>query len=66
VGEYWRIVDSGGTYTYTDKHECGGYGMPGRKILDFAPECGPGVACARDNFRLPDFGPDMSQIIGCS
>jgi hypothetical protein len=66
VGEYWRVVDGGGVYAYTHKPECGGYGMPGRRILDFAPECGPGVACARDNFRLPDFGPDMSQIIGCS
>jgi hypothetical protein len=66
VDEYWRIVDSGGTYDYPDRHECGGYGMEGRKILNFGPECGPGVACSRDNYRIPDFGPSLDQIIGCS
>jgi hypothetical protein len=66
MAEYWRVVDSGGVYAYPHKPECGGYGMPGRRILDFAPECGPGVACARDNFRIPDWAPPLSEIIGCS
>jgi hypothetical protein len=30
------------------------------------PECGPGVACYNDNYRIPDIGPTISQMYGCS
>jgi hypothetical protein len=32
----------------------------------YNPECGPGVACGRDNFIIPDFGPSITQIVGCN
>lgn len=30
------------------------------------PECGPGIACYRDNYALPDFAPSIKDIVGCS
>jgi hypothetical protein len=64
IEDYWSIVDRGGTYAYPDKSP-----SEVANCVFFArtkPDCGPGVGCGRDNYRLPDYGPAMNQIIGCS
>ena len=61
VDAYWSIVDSGGTYNYAHVSTC--YGGQSR---EFAPMCGPGVACGKDNWRIPDFAPAIKDIVGCS
>jgi hypothetical protein len=67
VDEYWRIVDSGGTYTYPLKYRAGSRETsPCKKTWNFLPQSGPGIAYGRDSFRIPDFAPSISQIIGCS
>lgn len=60
VDGYWSIVDSGGTYDYPHATIC----YP--QTRTFAPMCGPGVACGKDSWRIPDFAPSINDIVGCS
>ncbi|MCX8190143.1 MAG: thrombospondin type 3 repeat-containing protein [Candidatus Diapherotrites archaeon] len=68
--EYWRARDAGRVFAFATCRTPGFTGRYGGIDFNFnrsyAPECGPGVACARDNFRLPDFAPSINQIVGCS
>jgi hypothetical protein len=59
VNAYWNIVGSGGTYNYSHATSCP---FP----REFAPQCGPGVACGKDSYRIPDFAPSIKDIVGCS
>ncbi len=63
IDAYWGYYDRSGSYPPPPTIICSGRE---RYRWDFAPECGPGVACARDNYRIPDFGPRLNQIVGCS
>ncbi|MEM0360101.1 MAG: thrombospondin type 3 repeat-containing protein [Candidatus Diapherotrites archaeon] len=70
VDDYWSARDRGAPFAFAT---CIIPGFAGRYSgydfnfnRSYFPECGLGVACARDNFRLPDFAPSISQIVGCS
>lgn len=32
---------------------------------EYSVQCGPGIACYRDNYMLPEWAPSISQIVGC-
>lgn len=86
IEEYWRIVDSGGTYVYPNNRpvdspiiwscddKCGIHGPcplcgidgPCPAGISCLPQSGPGIAVYRDNFRIPDWAPPLSEIIGCN
>lgn len=62
VDAYWNVMDNGGTWNYPVK-KCDT--IPGVTQWHFLPQSGPGVAVGRDNVRIPDFAPSISQITGC-
>ncbi|MBN2127487.1 MAG: thrombospondin type 3 repeat-containing protein [Candidatus Diapherotrites archaeon] len=64
LDEYWQIVNSGKSYPYPKDYDCDS--SYGKFFRDFLPQCGPGAACGRDNFKIPDFAPKLNQIQGCN
>lgn len=67
---YWESQEGGEIFSFatcvsepgfTGSHE--GYDF--NFNMTFSPECGLGLACHRDNYRLPDFAPPVNQIVGC-
>lgn len=63
LDKYWSTAEKGLSYEYPFKSDhCSG---PERIRKEHLPECGPGVACHRDNYRIPDWAPRLKQIAGC-
>ncbi len=63
VNLYWDYIDMGLPYQYPAR-EAPTYPFIWEYVRNYLPECGPGVACGRDNWRIPDFGPGFCQIVG--
>ena len=66
VHVYWDYVDQGKELDYIYPWKAQSPDPTKYYVRETAPECGPGVACGKDNRRMPDVAPTFSQIVGCS
>jgi hypothetical protein len=55
-----------GCLRYWDCNDvCTGEAGPCPSGISCLPQSGPGTTMSRDNFRIPDYAPTVSEVIGC-
>lgn len=60
IDAYWNAVDN--NLPLPKRTACDGTET---QVWKMEPQCGPGIFCGADNFRIPDYAPSILEIIGC-